>query len=203
MIRNLIFDVGNVLFEYRWIEALEDTGLSRQEAFETGTAMLQDDLWVRHDAATISTEDMISEFGKRYPKIAKNIEEFVLHGERMHIPRPEVWDKVHRLKLAGYRIYLLSNYSEYLFKMHTDGAPFMDDLDGRLVSYEVHQVKPNADIYETLLERYDLKPEECIFFDDRKENIDTAESLGIKSVTVESREHINSVLNDILNGTFV
>ena len=76
----------------------------------------------------------------------------------------------------------------------------MDDLDGRLVSYEVHQVKPDRDIYETLLKRYDLDPKECLFLDDRKENTDTAESLGIKSVTIESRQHVNSVINDILNG---
>ena len=113
---------------------------------------------------------------------------------------PEVWEKIHILKEKGYRIYLLSNYSKYLFEMHTKDAAFMDDLDGRLVSYEVHQVKPDRDIYETLIKRYDLDPKECLFLDDRKENTDTAESLGIKSVTIESRQHVNSVIDDILNG---
>ncbi len=75
----------------------------------------------------------------------------------------------------------------------------MDDLDGRLVSYEIHQVKPGREIYETLLKRYDLDAGECLFLDDRKENTDTAESLGIKSITIESRQHVNSVLDDILN----
>ena len=76
----------------------------------------------------------------------------------------------------------------------------MDDLDGRLVSYEIHRVKPGREIYDTLLNRYDLDASECLFLDDRKENTDTAESLGIKSITIESRQHVNSVLDDILNG---
>ena len=52
----------------------------------------------------------------------------------------------------------------------------MDDLDGRLVSYEIHQVKPGREIYETLLKRYDLDAGECLFLDDRKENTDTAKA---------------------------
>ena len=200
MIRNIIFDVGNVLMEYRWIDALVDTGLDREKAIQLGTTMLEDELWVLHDADTISRDDLISEFGKRYPEFAENIKEFIIHGERMNIPRPEVWEKIHILKQKGYRIYLLSNYSKYLFEMHTKDASFMDDLDGRLVSYEVHQVKPDKDIYKTLLKRYDLDAKECLFLDDRKENTDTAESLGIKSITIESRKHVNSVIDDILNG---
>ena len=52
-----------------------------------------------------------------------------------------------------------------------------DDIDGKVVSYEIHQVKPDRGIYETLLNRFSLKPEECIFFDDRKENTDTAKAM--------------------------
>ena len=116
----------------------------------------------------------------------------------MHLPRPEVWEKIHRLKEKGYAIYLLSNYSKFLFDIHTKGASFMDDIDGKVVSYEIHQVKPDRGIYETLLNRFSLKPEECIFFDDRKENTDTAKELGIKTCTIESRDHINKVLSDLI-----
>ena len=198
MIKNIIFDIGNVLMEYRWAEALEDTGLSKETAQDIWTQMFDDNLWVMHDAGTATTDDLIKQFGARFPEYAKNIEEFLIHGERMHIKRPEIWEKVHTLKQLGYGIYLLSNYSEYLFKIHMKDATFMDDIDGKLVSYEVNQVKPDRDIYETLLDRFSLDPKDCIFLDDRKENTDTAKALGIESITIESRKHLNEVLDELI-----
>ncbi len=198
MLKNVIFDIGNVLMEYRWAEALEDTGISKEIANDIWSEMFDDELWVMHDAGTASVYDLIEQFGARFPKYADNIKEFLIHGERMNLPRPEVWEKVHTLKQLGYGIYLLSNYSEYLFKIHMKEALFMNDIDGKLVSYEVNQVKPDRDIYETLIEMYSLDPKECIFLDDRKENTDTAKALGIDSITIESREHINSVLEDLI-----
>ena len=199
MLRNIIFDVGNVLLEYRWIEAIQDTGLSREKALDAGNKVFDNRLWVEFDAGNISKDDLIKEYGKLYPMYEENIREFINNADRMPLAREEVWERVHKLKEKGFKIYLLSNYSEYLFNIHTKGVPFMDDLDGRLVSYEIHQVKPGREIYETLLKRYDLDAGECLFLDDRKENTDTAESLGIKSITIESRQHVNSVLDDILN----
>ena len=199
MLRNIIFDVGNVLLEYRWIEAIQDTGLSREKALDAGNKVVDNRLWVEFDAGNISKDDLIKEYGKLYPMYEENIREFINNADRMQLAREEVWERVHKLKEKGFKIYLLSNYSEYLFNIHTKGVPFMDDLDGRLVSYEIHQVKPGREIYETLLKRYDLDAGECLFLDDRKENTDTAESLGIKSITIESRQHVNSVLDDILN----
>lgn len=199
MIKNLVFDVGNVLFEYRWIEALMDTGLNREDAVEAGKIIFGDPLWIMFDAGNIDADNLIIEFGKRYPEYKDNIAEFIRHPERMPIPRPEVWDKIRTLKNKGYKIYLLSNYSEYLFSSHTAGAQFLEDIDGKLVSYMVHQVKPDRDIYESLLQRFDLKPEECIFFDDRPENIQAGEEVGIKGRIVESREGINNLLQELID----
>lgn len=199
MIKNLIFDVGNVLLEYRWIDALMDTGLSREEAVATGEIIFGDKLWVMFDAGNIEVSELIEEYGKKYPDVKDNIAQFVLHPERMPLPRQEVWDKIRLLKKDGYKVYLLSNYSEFLFTAHTTGRQFMEDVDGRVVSYEVHQVKPEADIYMSLMDKYALKPEECLFFDDRPENTETAQKLGIKSYTIESREHLNGVLENIID----
>ena len=103
-----------------------------------------------------------------------------------------LWDK-------GYKIYLLSNYSDYLFNRHTEGKAFLDYIDGKVVSYEVHYTKPQKEIYEILLSKYKLKPEESLFFDDREENVQTAVSLGISGCVVKSREHINKELEKLIN----
>lgn len=56
---------------------------------------------------------------------------------------------------------------------------FLSDFDGGAYSYQEHTKKPFKDFYEILLERYNLNPKECIFFDDKIHNITTAKELGI------------------------
>ena len=68
MLRNIIFDVGNVLLEYRWIEAIQDTGLSREKALDAGSKVFENRLWVEFDAGNILKDDLIKEYGKLYPE---------------------------------------------------------------------------------------------------------------------------------------
>ena len=188
MIKNLVFDIGDVLLEYRWREMLMDYGLSAAQAEEVGNLMFEDSLWSELDYANRSTEEIIAEYQRKYPKYQEVIKWFILHGEYMHVQRKEVWEKVHELKEKGYGIYLLSNYSEDLFLKHTKGASFIEDADGMVVSYQIHHAKPEPEIYQYLFSKYHLEPEECIFFDDRKANTIAAEKLGMRAVTIESRE---------------
>ncbi|MBQ8038835.1 MAG: HAD-IA family hydrolase, partial [Lachnospiraceae bacterium] len=85
------------------------------------------------------------------------------------------------------------------FDTHTKDADFLNDIDGKVVSYEIHKIKPDPAIYEYLLEKYDLKPEESVFFDDRLENTEAAEKLGIKSYTITSKEYLLEVLDEYLD----
>ena len=116
----------------------------------------------------------------------------------MAVKRPEVWEKVVGLKQKGYKIYILSNYSDELFHQHTEGASFLDVLDGGVVSCQVKEIKPNRRIYEILLERYDLDPTECLFFDDRADNVEAARNLGFEAIQVTSQEMLNDTLKKML-----
>lgn len=102
------------------------------------------------------------------------------------------------LKKKGYMIYILSNYSEELFAKHTKDAGFLDIIDGGIVSYQVHLLKPDIRIYKALLKKYSLKAEECMFFDDKEENVNGACRAGMKAVRVTSREMLNRMLDEML-----
>ena len=200
MIRNLIFDVGNVLLGYRWYEMLtQDYGLSHEEANRIGNEIFETDLWgVRLDGGKISFEEAIQEYRSLYPDDFPVIEWFLRNGKQMAVKRPEVWEKVVGLKKKGYKIYILSNYSDELFHQHTEGASFLDVLDGGVVSCQVKEIKPNRRIYEILLERYDLDPTECLFFDDRADNVEAARNLGFEAIQVTSQEMLNDTLKKML-----
>ena len=199
MIKNIIFDVGDVLVEYRWHQMLMDYGLDKDEAYRLGITIFEDPLWHELDMAIMDIEEVIKSYREKYVEDADTIEWFINHGEYMHIQRKDVYKLIHKLKEKGYKIYLLSNYCEDLFKKHTNGAEFLKDIDGKVVSYEVKITKPDERIYEYLLEKYSLDRKECIFFDDREENVIKARVLGIESFLVKSKESLIEKINELLN----
>ena len=115
MVRNLIFDVGNVLIGYRWFEMLtEDFGLSSEEANRIGNEMFENDLWgLGLDGGRITLDEAILEYGKLYPQDIRVMEWFLRNGERMAVKRPEIWEKVIGLKKKGYNALLDYNDKEY------------------------------------------------------------------------------------------
>lgn len=199
-LKNLIFDVGDVLLSYRWKDMLMDYGLKEDDAIRVGTEMFEDPekLWHVFDLGTKSDEEIIEAFCQKYPDDAEEIRWFIIHGEFMHVPRPEVYKSIKTLKEQGYGIYILSNYPESLFKKHLMYSEVLDYVDGMMVSYMINEAKPDAVIYEALCKKYNLKPEECLFFDDRLENVKGAKACGIEAIQVKSREQIARDLEKLI-----
>ena len=198
--KNIIFDVGDVLLDYRWQQMLMDYGLDESEAYRVGRELFDDPdgLWHEYDLGVKSQEEIIQEFEQKHPKDAEVIRWFISHGEYMHVARPAIWKLVHQLKEAGYHLYILSNYPEILFKKHTQYADFMDDMEGMVVSYMLHVGKPERIVYQTLCDRYGLNKEECLFFDDRAENVQGAIDFGMRAKRVLSAKGLAVALEELL-----
>lgn len=71
-------------------------------------------------------------------------------------------------------------------------------MDGGIMSYEVQLIKPDLAIYQTLMVRYDLQPEECVFLDDTKANIDGALRAGMQGILVKTQEQAMQELDELL-----
>lgn len=200
MIKNIIFDVGDVLFHYRWKEMFMDYGVSKEEGMRIGKEIFDDpkERWLQFDKGLLTLEELIASYAESYPKDAEVISFFLHHGEYMPVAHPEAWKFFPLLKEKGYHIYLLSNYSKELFERHTEHADFMEYLDGKMVSYMVNVLKPDAKIYQCLCDTYGLKAEECLFFDDRKENVEAAIAFGMKAMQVVSRQGLVEELEKLM-----
>ncbi len=195
-IKNIIFDVGDVLLEYRWKDVLMEAGLSEQEALLCGHSMFDSKIWSQLDSGDVTLQEARDQYVKLFPEYTEAISRFLNYPVLMRVNRPKVWEGVHALKTAGYKIYILSNYSRELFESHTEGADFWADVDGKVVSYEIHVAKPDERIYLHLLTKYELKAEECFFFDDRADNTAAAEKLGIRTITVTSQEQLLTAMKE-------
>ncbi len=84
-------------------------------------------------------------------------------------------------KSKGFKLYGLSNWSDVIYEVMRQYEIF-NLLDGRVISCEEHIVKPEKEIYLRLCERYGLEPSECLFTDDRMENVEGAKAAGMEAV---------------------
>lgn len=199
MKKNLIFDVGGVLIGYRWIEMItDDFKETGDDAAKLGELIFEDPMWAEFDRGTREVEEVVEHYSSRWPDKSTVIRRIFYEGHLMSVERKRVWDRLKALKECGYRIFILSNYSRFLYEMHTKGMPFRDMLDGGIISYEVNMIKPERGIYESLLCKYNLDPEECIFYDDRDDNVQGARAVGIEAVRVTSEEMLLEEIDKFL-----
>ncbi|MBR3350246.1 MAG: HAD family phosphatase [Solobacterium sp.] len=183
MIRNIIFDMGNVLKYFsppkligRYDHCEADNALLLREVFHEKE-------WVALDAGAISEEDAVASIQKRLPKhLHETARKLIFDWWKEDFDNVEGMEElIQDLHNNGYHIYLLSNASirqaEYF-----DRLPGFQCFEGRITSAEEHLLKPQREIYELLLGRYDLKAEECVFIDDSPSNAFAAQQCGIKAI---------------------
>lgn len=196
-IKNLIFDVGGILIGYRWEDMFKDHGTDVEIAQRIGHGIFDSDDWDRFDSGLIDSDVLLENFCRENPDLKDDATWFFHNAILMRVLRPRVYEELVRLKEKGYKLYILSNYSEELFELHTSDLPFRKLMDGEMVSYMVNVTKPKSGIYEAIRDRFNLRPEESVFFDDRIENVSAAEEFGFMGCHIkdQSEELLLSILS--------
>ena len=197
MIKNIIFDIGNVILNFNLDDVLQKFTNNKEEQnfilkniinspewlgnalIDTGYISKDEAIEIVKDRTNHCNDKIIDEFWNNYNDYAQ-IDERVLN-------------LIKKLKNNNYKIYLLSNINPYTFECVNKSGLF-NIVDGYVLSYLEHKVKPYKAIYNVLLEKYNLIPKECIFIDDNEKNIATGNSLGIISKKVEP-DNYDSIIN--------
>lgn len=179
MIKNIIFDIGNVLASFRPREVLEEMGLDETEVNVILDATVRGPYWVELDRGVMEEAEVIEAMRSRVPQryLADFERFFAEETGKLVKSLPYAADWLKGLKERGYHVYLLSNYPVGLFEIHSPHFTFLPYTDGRVVSGYVKCVKPDERIYRCLLEKYSLRPQECVFLDDLAENVEGQKSL--------------------------
>lgn len=179
MIKNIIFDMGNVLIGFDpelplqlYFDNDNDRAIIRKELF-------QGPEWEMGDYGTITNEERYEPVSKRVPeRLHAQLKKCVYEWSSTLKPIPGAAEFCEEVKKKGYGIYVLSNadnnFHKY-FPLFQEEAYF----NGVMVSADEHMIKPDAKLYEHFLNRFCLNAEECLFIDDRPENIKGAEKAGI------------------------
>lgn len=184
--KNIIFDVGQVLVTYDWESYLKSFGFPQEEYRLIGEKIFLSPVWDERDKGELSEEEYLRIFVEALPQYKEDVLRVMKESYRTISPRDyaETWVKY--LKSQGYHLYILSNYSAYMLEHTRSRMTFLKYMDGEIFSCQVKQIKPNEDIYQTLLSTYGLDPRECVFLDDREENCQGARRLGIQAIQFKS-----------------
>lgn len=198
MIDTVIFDIGNVLAAFCWREFLEQMGYEEQTREALGKALFLSKNWAENDRGVVPHEEMVRRFIKDAPEYEKEILECFEKIEGVVEPYSYSLDWIRRLKAKGFRVYALSNYPERLYEVtRKQKLSFLDEMDGAVISYQVKLLKPDREIYEYLLDKYQLDPERAVFIDDLKANVEGARKAGLSAVLFTDRETVLKKLEEL------
>ena len=187
MITTIIFDIGNVLADFTWKEHYESFGYDNAMVERIAKATVMNPTWNENDRGVMQVEDIIQRFVDSDPEIEQDIRRVLSNVNTMVRRNDYAIPWIQDLKRKGYRTLDLSNFSE---KAETECAyalDFIPYLDGGILSYQVKVIKPMPEIYELLIKRYHLVPEECVFLDDTQANLDGADKFGIHTIHFRNR----------------
>ncbi len=188
MIRNIVFDIGNVLTDFRWREFLRDKGFDDPMIDRIARASVESPLWFEFDRGEWTDEQLLAAFIRRDPEIEEELHRAFDNVEKMVTIRDYAIPWVQELKAKGYGVWYLSNFSRKAETDCADCLAFIPYMDGGILSWKDKVIKPGEEIYRLFLKRFGLKAEECVFLDDTQANIDTAIRLGWSGIRFQSRE---------------
>ena len=182
MIKNIVFDLGRVIYTYRPREYLLNLGFDETQADELMKRIFDSPLWLDIDRGLYSIKEGAEKMCADFPALAGDIRRVLddswVDGVLNFLPAS--LEFFYEVKNRGYKTYILSNFGADSFAhIRRRDIFFFNEPDGIVVSAYEKCIKPDPEIYRRLLNRYALVPEETIFIDDSAENINAAKALGI------------------------
>lgn len=193
---DIILDMGNVLLEWNKDKILKAVAKTQNDYLILDKVIFQSGLWERLDLGTLTREELVdrvlSLLGDIYKK---KVEEVIWNWPAYIDIYTEVFPMLARLKENGHRIFVLSNTSPVFYELLKDQlAPLEKILDGFVLSCDIKAIKPDREMFEEILHKYQLDPANCVFLDDIADNTKMAESLGIRAYQVKQRSDVVDIL---------
>lgn len=195
MIKNIVFDIGNVLVEYFPSKEIEKLKTNEDKIKEAKKLLSTEVNYRKYLNGLISLDELLDDCNSKYKGfnvefdllLSKDTQKYLMHEIE---PNTKLLENINK----KYVTYLLSNIAKEPFEYIYENFKFAKIVKGGVYSYVEHMSKPEPKIYERLIERYNLIPEETIFIDDKIKNVEEAEKLGIKGILYKKEDDLRKLL---------
>ncbi len=177
MIKNIIFDIGEVLLSFRPRDYLREKYGEGEKADRLDGIIFRSKYWEQLDRGIITENEAKIQLKNDFPAYRNEIEEVLQEwtGILKPLPATRLLDEI---RSNGLGLFYLSNFHRRAWEMVRGKYEFFSLFQGGVISARVGTLKPEEEIYRKLLAEFSLEAGECLFIDDRPENIDIAEKMG-------------------------
>lgn len=198
MIKQILFDCGGVLVELNFRQLMEEISGSAElaDAF-ISRLWSPGSPWLRYDSGELNTAQVVEAAMKEYlpQEFHSALEAFVSRWLDVLPPMAGMEELVDQIQAHGLGCYVLSNFSEGFQQMPAK-TPVLQKMDGMVISYETHLLKPDPEAYYNALNRYGLKAAETLFVDDNAHNVDAAIACGLEGYHFTTPDAFRTYLHD-------
>jgi len=181
MVKNIVFDLGNVLISFLPSEYLSLNGYSALKREIILTDIFGSSEWRLLDDGKITTAEAIDSISSKSSLTRHETEQ--IFNERMRIfhSLDNNAKLLPELKKQGFRLYYISNFPADIFDEVRNSYDFFRYFDGGVISAHVRHSKPDPEIFRIFLQKFGLTAGECFFIDDTEANVNAALSCGMKA----------------------
>ncbi|WP_270204606.1 HAD family hydrolase [Streptococcus anginosus] len=199
MIKNLVFDFGNVLIEWNPAKILA-AFVKEEDRKRVEAAIFDSGLWAQTDTGQLTLKSAIQVAQTLLDSsYSATVEAIFTHWYETVDVYHQLQEKIFEWAQLGYGIYILSTTSEIFYAVENAGLlPMTKVLTGKILSYEVGFAKPDKSIYQKLLAQYALQANQCVFIDDLQINLDVAKSLGFETILATSEQQNIIAIEELL-----
>jgi len=198
MIKNIVFDMGNVLIDYQPARLVAKLFTDSDKRALILNEVFQSPGWKELDRGNITFEDHYQNLVSRLPKYSEEIAWLIDNWHTDQPLIPGIYDLLKRLRAKSYNLFLLSNASKRFFTYAPEMGIF-NLFKGISISAELNLLKPEKEIYDRFCQIYGLNPIECLFIDDQEENVTAAIKAGWHAVRFLNVNALHLDLERILN----
>jgi epoxide hydrolase-like predicted phosphatase len=182
MIKNIIFDLGNVLISFRPSEFFDKKGYPENIKATILADIFGSKEWLMLDNGEINTADTIDAIALKSSLKKEEIAHIFNLRTELIFPLDQNVRLLPELKKQGFKLFFLSNFPMDLFEEIKTDYYFFRYFDGGIISAEAKMSKPDIRFYDLLLKKYSLTAEECLYIDDLEINVRAAEAKGMKGL---------------------
>jgi putative hydrolase of the HAD superfamily len=196
MIKNVIFDLGNVLLNFEPMEYVKSK-VAEEKNEEIYESIFKSEEWLMLDRGTITEQEAKENIINRKVENKDFINSVFETWYDILMPIESSVEILKKLKERGYKVFYLSNFHLAAFEYVTKKHDFFELFDGGVVSYKEKLLKPEKEIYEKILCEYNLEPKETVFIDDVEANVEAAIKNGMNGIVLKNPIELKNKLKSL------
>src|SRR5262245_17199225 len=203
---NIIFDLGGVIFSWNPAQIIQKVFTLPDEQRVIRTKIFEHPDWLDLDRGTLDRAQAIQQAITRTGFPPNRIEDLFQQIPYALVPILETLEIVQQIKQAGHKCFVLSNMHVASIEHLENEYPIWDLFDGRVISCYIHLLKPEPGIYQFILDKYNLLPEQTVFIDDIEVNTQAAAQLGLTTIQFlspaqcwEALQHLGCLSNSFIS----